>query len=80
MRGKFNSVKVLLERKANVNAKDNDNSMPLMFASQHGFNDVVGLLLSYGADKHFKGNYGLNAIDFARQNSLKETIDILERN
>lgn len=48
-----------------------------MFASQHGHNQVIRLLLAKGADPHAKGNHGLSAIGLAEQNGLKETRNIL---
>jgi ankyrin repeat protein len=49
-----------------------------MFSAQHGYNDIVRLLLDKGADPKAKGNHGISAIGFAEQNGLEETKRILE--
>jgi ankyrin repeat protein len=71
-------VRSLLENGANVNESDNDGSTPLMFAAQHGYNDIVRLLLEKGADPARTGSHGLSAIGFAQQNELVETEKILQ--
>ena len=48
-----------------------------MFAAQHGYNEIVRLLLQKGADPSVKGDHGLSAIDFAVQNERKDTEKIL---
>jgi len=39
--GKFACVKLLVEHGAGVNETANDDSTPLMFAAQHGHNEIV---------------------------------------
>jgi ankyrin repeat protein len=34
-------ARFLIEKGANINEVDNDGSAPIMFYSQHGFNDIV---------------------------------------
>jgi ankyrin repeat protein len=42
-------VELLIEKGADVNAKDNLGKTALMLASENGHKEIVGLLKSYGA-------------------------------
>merc|ERR1712170_66419 len=50
LKGHANLCQILLDKKADVNAKDKDGETPLMKASAQGHLEVVRLLLSAGAD------------------------------
>jgi ankyrin repeat protein len=56
---------------------DNDGSTPLMFAAQHGHDEVIRLLLAAGADVARKGSHGLSAAGFAEHNGLAATLRLL---
>jgi uncharacterized protein len=49
--GHADVVRVLLDAKADVNAKDNHGVTALLEASQHGYGDVVRVLKNAGADQ-----------------------------
>jgi hypothetical protein len=49
-RGHAEICKILLDKKADVNAKDEDGETPLMKAAAQGYIEVVKLLLASGAD------------------------------
>jgi ankyrin repeat protein len=68
-------VKLLVEHGAVT--KQNDDSTPLMFAAQHGHNEIVRYLIGKGADPTFTGKHGFSAVGFAQQNNLVETEMIL---
>jgi uncharacterized protein len=65
--GDLNVLNALLSAGAQVNARDEDGSTPVMFAARHGHDLVVLLLLLQGADPKVKGSHGLSAVEFARQ-------------
>jgi ankyrin repeat protein len=44
-------VKLLLERGADVNAKDDDRKTPLSLAEEEGHSDVADLLRQHGAEE-----------------------------
>jgi ankyrin repeat protein len=56
--GNAETVKLLLERKANVDAQDDEGFTPLMNACQNRHIEVVRLLLGKGANKELKSKYG----------------------
>ena len=51
-------VSLLLEKGADVNAKNNDGWTPLHWASENGHEAIVSLLLEKGADVNAKDNDG----------------------
>ncbi|XP_027043650.1 ankyrin-3-like [Pocillopora damicornis] len=77
-RGNLKVVQVLLrEGKAEVNAKDNENSTPLHAASQEGKLDVVEILLQYGADPSLSDNDGYTAVHLAAKDGYDDVLEKL---
>ena len=73
--GHLEIVKLLIENGANINAKDNDGETALMGASYNGHLEVVKYLIENGADVNIKDNYyGITALDFARDEEIKEVL------
>jgi ankyrin repeat protein len=58
-------VTSLIERGANVNAKDEEGATPLMIAAGMGRVEMVKLLLSKGADVNARDNSGVTALGWA---------------
>ena len=54
LRGSYDLCKLLIEKKADINMKDNDGWTALDYASQYGTKEVVKLLLENGADPDIK--------------------------
>jgi ankyrin repeat protein len=50
-----------------------------MFAAQHGYTNIVELLIDAGADVNAKGNHGLTALGFAQQNGHKKTAKAIQK-
>jgi ankyrin repeat protein len=50
LRGNLPLMKFLLDRGANIEAKDNRGNTPLLAAVQYGANDAALILISQGAD------------------------------
>ncbi len=59
--GKLETVKLLLENKANPNIGDNDMVTPYNIAKSYsGLEDIVELLLKHGADPKILDKHGKN--------------------
>lgn len=63
--GHAECVKLLVDAKADVNAKDKDNTTSLMAASARGHFDVVEIILAAGADVNEQNVDGHTALMFA---------------
>ena len=85
----LSTVKLLLDRGANVHAKDSNGDTPLHEACRTGDstdekNVVVEELLAYGADPNVKNNNGVTPLDYAswmdsKNGGFTKIIDILMR-
>jgi uncharacterized protein len=71
-------TRLLLERGAEVNAKQEGNYTPLHSAAQNGQREMVELLLAYGADKTLVSRDGKRALDFARDAGHDRVMKLLE--
>ena len=79
---KIDIINILLEKGADINAKDNYGRTPLMHAIQYGCSEeVIKILLEKGADINAKDNYGwtplMHAIHECECECSKEVIKIL---
>ena len=64
--GKLEIVKILLEKKADINATDsNEGETPLMRACLNKHIDIIELLLNHNANINIKDNNGWNALMIA---------------
>ena len=70
-------VQLLLEKGADVNAKDNDGRTALMFAAEKGHTEIVQILLKKGADVNAEDEYGGTALMIAAENGHTEIIKLL---
>ena len=66
--------KLLIDKKADVNATDQTGVTPLMLAAQSAKLDVVQLLLDRGADANKKDTKGQTALNYAQQATELEYI------
>jgi ankyrin repeat protein len=73
-------VKLLLDKKADVNAKNNDGTTPLHMAAQDGHRDAAELLLANGAEVNAKDNKGLTPLHWAAQNGHRDVAEFLLAN
>ena len=67
-------LKLFLDRKININIKNEAGDTALMRASDCGFKEIVQLLLDHGADVDLKNKKGRTASDLAENNEIKEMI------
>ena len=72
------SVRALLARGVDVNARQQQGYTPLMGAASAGRADLVDLLLQHGADAGLTNDGGLTAADVARQHHHEELAARLE--
>jgi len=74
--GRFDSVKLLCENRAPVQARNAEGVTPLMLAAANGWDDCVTLLLTHGADpKASRAPDGATAISLARDRSARAKAD-----
>ena len=80
-RGNFDCVELLLNRGANANALDVNNSSPLHKACEANAVNIVVALLDHGADIEQKAKNGLNALLISSQylNHIKIARILLKR-
>ena len=65
LEGRTRDVKVLLDRRADVNAKDKDGRTALMFAVINSHQETVEMLLDRGADVNAQAKDGATALILA---------------
>lgn len=73
--GDISAVKALLEKGADVNAKNNDGTTALIQASEYGYSDIVKMLLAKGADVNAIDEFGRMALFVA---SMQGHYDIVK--
>jgi len=71
-------LKLLVDRGANVNARDNTGNTPLAAAAKRGDAEIVLYLMSHGADPALANEEGKTALDHARRLGHQEVVKILE--
>lgn len=80
--GKADTVQMLVNKKARVNALAADGTTPLMMAAYSGDRQTVQVLLDAGANIHFKSSEGHSVVDWAMLRShtklAQELIDIID--
>jgi ankyrin repeat protein len=72
-------AELLIEKGADLNAKDVGDGTPLFSAVYYGHKEIVELLLANGADVNAKGNYGKTPLDEAIKWKHPETADLLRK-
>ena len=77
-RGNTAAVINLLERGADVNARDVDGDTALMFAAHGGHALVVALLLQYGANVYARARNGWTAKKAAQSGLHEQIADMLQ--
>ena len=73
LKEKWSLVKVLIERKIDVNGRDATGTTGLMYAAYCGQAEAVQLLLSAGADPSIKYRGEETALDLAKEGETRET-------
>jgi len=78
-RGDTAAVVNLLERGADVNARDRDGDTALMFAAFKGHALIVALLLQYGANVYARARNGWTAKKAAQSGFHQQVTEMLQR-
>jgi hypothetical protein len=75
--GKIETVKILISKGADTNAKDSTGYTPLMWASDHGYLDIAKLLIDKGSDINAQDVTGATVLHYT--GSLMVTQYLLDR-
>jgi ankyrin repeat protein len=76
---KVGILKLLLDRDANPDAQEDDDSTPLAMAAMMGRTEAVRKLLAHGADASVRALGGQTALQFAKSGGHMEIIGLLEQ-
>lgn len=71
------TVSLLLERGASVDAECRNGVTALMWCAEAGHNEIIALLLEKGADVNHRDDIGETALMMAALNEEKETVELL---
>ena len=71
------SLKNLIEKGADVNAKNKYEQTPLHLAAQYGHIETVKSLIENGADVNSKDKYGWTPLHYAAEEGHKEIVEYL---
>ena len=72
-KGDIATITRLLDRGADIEARDENGETPLHRAAWKGANDILDTLIRRGADAHAKNNKGETPLDVARIKYLTDT-------
>jgi ankyrin repeat protein len=75
--GTLNEVTNLLEKGANVDARDDFDRTPLMMASLGGHTRITEVLIKAGADLDATAKYGQTALQFAEERGNSDIVALL---
>ena len=76
-KGQTETVALLLEKGADVNAMDNDGITALMWTTKYGRTEIVKILLERGADVLAVDQYGDTALSMASKNGYTEIVKLI---
>jgi uncharacterized protein len=71
-------ARLLLEHKADPNARQQQGITPLHSAAHNGNAGIVKLLLAFGADRNLRSADGKTALDMAREAGASDVIMLIE--
>ena len=77
--GRRDTVTLLLERGADIHARDKDGMTPLIWAAQQGQKETVALLLEKGANPYERDKSSRTALKAAQERRHAETAALIEQ-
>ena len=77
--GYLKTAKLLIDKKADIDAKSNEGSTALMAASMAGYTKIVELLVNAGADVNAKNNTGWTADMYASEKGYTNINQVLRQ-
>jgi len=77
--GHVETVKLLIEKGAHVNEKDEYGMTALICAATLGRTEMVRILLDKGADVRAKDNRGQTALTLAEKDDYREIMELLKK-
>jgi ankyrin repeat protein len=75
--GHLETMELLLENHAYIDAESPNGTTPLMMAAMYGSEAAVKLLLDAGADPTLRNQLGMTAIDFATKASRRDAAEMI---
>ena len=75
---RFDVIKLLVDKKVDINEQDNNGCTALMRAAYSGYAELVQYLLEHGADKELIDLEGNKAIHYVRTDCLTELKPLLK--
>lgn len=75
--GNLEITEYLIEKGADVNARNRNSDTPLHLAAMNGNVDIAKILLKHNADVNAKNNEGKTALDYATNNNHQELVELL---
>ena len=75
--GDYESVEILIEKDALINAYSNNKRIPLHLAAYKGFPNIVEFLLKNGSDPNYKDELGCTPLHLAAKKGNVKCIEIL---
>ena len=76
--GHMDTIRLLLEKGANINHQDSDGLSPLQHACQNGYADIVALLLSFdNIDIQSKHKFDMTSLHWACQKGFANIVQML---
>lgn len=76
--GHIDTIRLLLNKGANVNKQDNDGLSPLQHACQNGYSEIVKLFLSIKeTDLNLKHKFDMTALHWAAQKGFADIVTML---